>query len=236
MRNVNCNVFTGPYITNAAGIQIDTSQLCSVSFQVSSDSTASTGIVFIVASNDPCSFGNIAYNFTVQNWVEIPDVLFSITNGASAISGTITNCYRWLQVIYYPEGNVTQTIATVADVAGSLNSTYFFLQDVFFSSAWYVWFSVNSAGVDPNIPGRIGVQVNLSTNASANTVATAVSTAIGGLGSFVASSLLNVVTLTTISAGSIIPISDGLVPTHFTFAYQDQSNSNVYVNMNALGF
>jgi hypothetical protein len=41
------------------------------------------------------------------------------------------------------------TITCVADVSGSLNSKYFKLPLPFPNGGAYVWFNVNSAGIDP---------------------------------------------------------------------------------------
>lgn len=67
------------------------------------------------------------------------------------------------------------TVTCVADSAGSLNNKYFTLMNN--ATAYYCWFNVNSAGVDP-APGGTGVEVALATNASAATVSTAVATAL----------------------------------------------------------
>lgn len=63
-------------------------------------------------------------------------------------------------------------ITVVADVAGSLNSTFFNFWTGNDRIAYYVWFNVNSAGVDPAPAGKTGIQVALATGDTANTVAT----------------------------------------------------------------
>lgn len=114
-----------------------------------------------------------------------------------------------------------QTVDTVADVAGSLNNTYFLLSSVQASGAeklWYLWFDVNSAGTDPMIDGLTGIQVNLSTGAAANTVATAVRAALNALTSdFVATGTINHVIITNVNAGAANAATEGGQPTGFTF-------------------
>src|ERR1700733_2564833 len=55
-----------------------------------------------------------------------------------------------------PIANI-QTITTVADVSGSLNSTYFTVYSAGNLQGFYVWFNINSAGVDPAPAGLTGI-------------------------------------------------------------------------------
>lgn len=113
----------------------------------------------------------------------------------------------------------TQTVALVADSSGSLNSTYFLLSDSS-GNNFYVWFNINSAGVDPAIAGRTGIAVAGATNASAATLGAAMATAIAaahGAASFSTSGTATV-TITQLVAGYATPATDGAAPTGFTFA------------------
>lgn len=116
-----------------------------------------------------------------------------------------------------------QTAITVADVAGSLNSTYFLLNSACDAYKFYVWYNINSAGVDPAIAGRTGIQVAGATNASAATLATATSTAI--LANTTAATLFTTsvtssthVNITNIQAGKCTAAADGTAATGFTFS------------------
>lgn len=106
------------------------------------------------------------------------------------------------------------TVTTVADVAGSLNNTFF----VFYDSpttAYYVWYNVGGGGVDPapTPPGGVtytGIQVAIATNATANTVASATDTAINASAAATTSSVLtNVVTLTNDNPGNVTDTANG---------------------------
>lgn len=77
------------------------------------------------------------------------------------------------------------TILCIADSSGSLNNRFFLLNGAG-GLAYCVWMNVNSAGVDPSIPGYTSVPVALSTNASANDVADAVAAALDALDAFAA--------------------------------------------------
>jgi len=76
-----------------------------------------------------------------------------------------------------PIANI-QTITTVADVSGSLNSTYFTVYSAGNLQGFYVWFNINSAGVDPAPAGLTGIEVSAATSVTANTLAGDIRTAI----------------------------------------------------------
>lgn len=84
-----------------------------------------------------------------------------------------------------PSPNVTD-ITLAADSSGSLNSTFFNFGTAGDLYLYYVWFNINSAGVDPAPAGRIGIQVAGATNATANTLATAARAAIAAAVPYVA--------------------------------------------------
>lgn len=98
-------------------------------------------------------------------------------------------------------GTYVFEITTVADVSGSLNSKYFYFNSADNATRYYAWIDVSGAGVDPNVPGRTGVQISISTNDTANTVASTIQSQINALADFSASVLGNVVTVTNAAAG-----------------------------------
>lgn len=112
------------------------------------------------------------------------------------------------------------TITTVADVAGSLNSTYFLLGVPNDSSTQtkYIWFNVDGGGVDPMVPGAIGIEVDITSGDTADAVATATEAAIA---SQVNSSPpgANVITFTQLGAGSGFVEDSIPAPTGFIFTY-----------------
>jgi hypothetical protein len=74
-----------------------------------------------------------------------------------------------------------RSVQTVADSSGSLNDTYFDLNGFdpnLTEDPFYVWFNVNSAGTDPTIAGKTGIEVAVATDATAAEVATALKAAI----------------------------------------------------------
>lgn len=69
-------------------------------------------------------------------------------------------------------------VTLAADSGGSLNSTYFTFNSAGDLYGFYVWYNINSAGVDPAVTGLTGIQVAGATGATAATLATATITAI----------------------------------------------------------
>lgn len=112
-----------------------------------------------------------------------------------------------------------QTVALVADSGGSLNSKFLLLNNTLNTNKYYVWFNINSAGVDPAVAGRTGISVAGATGASAATLGAAMVTAINSAASvdFTASGT-STVTLTNKASGPFTAAVDGSAATGFTFA------------------
>lgn len=106
------------------------------------------------------------------------------------------------------------TITTVADSAGSLNSTWFKIYDSAGSVGVYF---TNGGGTPPGGVDRT-LSVSFTNNDSADTIATALKTALDADGEFVATNVTNVVTVTQASSGDRTNVADGTAPTGFTFA------------------
>lgn len=118
----------------------------------------------------------------------------------------------------------TATIQPVADVAGSLASTWFKLFDSY-GNTFIIWFSVSGVGSAPvGVSGTL-VQQSILTNATAAQIGAALvltiqnlPSGISGVFSFTASGTTTVTVVST----KTVPLSggpaDGLIPTGFTFA------------------
>lgn len=110
------------------------------------------------------------------------------------------------------------TITTVADVADSLNGTYFTLNSP--SNAYYFWLDTGT-GVDPGtvqpVPNdllvngalKTGNQVTIATNDTAAAVATALDAVIDGLADFSTVLAAPLITVTNAAAGSATDPADG---------------------------
>lgn len=93
-------------------------------------------------------------------------------------------------------------IDCIADVAGSLNNKYFFINGAGDGVKYLVWFNVNGAGVAPTLPpGYTAVAVAVATGATAPQVATALAAALDPLSAFVATANSNEVTCTNAAVG-----------------------------------
>lgn len=157
-------------------------------------------------------------------WTNLPNSLWSSVPVASGAAGTVLlnitqRAFPYIRLTYVSTALAAQTVALVADVSGSLNSKYFLLEDASGAHKYYVWFNINSAGVDPAVAGRTGVPITGATNASAATLGAAVATAVAalnGAASF-STSGTSTVTITDLVAGPLVIASDGTAATGFTF-------------------
>lgn len=94
--------------------------------------------------------------------------------------------------------NEVVNVTCVADSSGSKNSTWWKFYSAGDVYGYYVWYNINSAGVDPAPAGLTGIEVDGATNASAATLATATIAAIA------ASSAASYVTATAGASAHLI--------------------------------
>lgn len=162
-------------------------------------------------------------------------------DGWYAVKGFYDNCGTGNVAYIVNVGEGTKEVSSVtavADVAGSLNSKWFKLNSAYDRRLYYVWYDVNSAGVDPAVPGRTGVKVSIATAATATTVATATKNAIDALADFVATSSSAIVTITNATGGPSTDTADGTAATGFTFGTTTQGarpSANDYIGDSAAG-
>jgi hypothetical protein len=132
------------------------------------------------------------------------------------------------------------TMATVADVSGSLAGTWFRLFDAY-GNTFIVWFQVSGIGSAPVGVSGTMVEVQLATNDSAATVGTklavilngllaqqlATPTAPAGVFSFTASGTTTVTAINTNTNPYQLPgpPADGIAPTGFTFGLSVDDNN-----------
>lgn len=116
-----------------------------------------------------------------------------------------------------------QSITAVADVAGSLNSTWFSISSINAISKlrkdWYVWFDKGSGAVDPAPVGRTGIHITYSPNASASTLGGLIASALAALTNDWSSAVNTSGTVAIVNAkpGAVPAAADGTAPTGFTF-------------------
>ncbi len=234
MRNVNCNVLSAADNQSTAGDQIDSNQLVSASFQAVFGDSQAAGAFFLQASNDICNDRYQAQNFVVTNWVNIPNQSANITGGSSAILTIANMTYRWIRAVYTSTATGVQTITTiadqsalaqilniecVADVAGSLNDTYFLIYSAQNADTYYVWYNVDGGGTDPMIADAIGIEVAISADDSADDIAVASTGPIAAISSgvpFNANASTSHLLIYNLQTGPADAPTDGTPPTGFT--------------------
>ncbi len=121
--------------------------------------------------------------------------------------------YSSVDLTYNIDGSVTQAIFwrgkkfqvtrinTVADVAGSLNNKYFFINSGNDSYPMYVWYSADNTGVDPAIPGKVGIQIPYSTGDSAAAIAAMTQGVLGRLDHFTVERNSQILIITNLQEG-----------------------------------
>lgn len=123
-------------------------------------------------------------------------------------------------------------VTTAADVASNQNNKFFIFY-VSTTEAYYVWFNVGGAGVDPAPvpPGGItytGIMVAFTAGSTANAIAAAIQAAIAAAAStyVTATVLTNVVTLTNVNPGNVTDVAAGAAaPVGFTYLVTTQGTN-----------
>lgn len=168
--------------------------------------------------------GSVAYWYDVDNNGTVEPAhgasrsieITTVTSGMTANQvATQTNTAITAGIV---ESN---SITTLADVSGSLNNKYFLLNSANNTNNYYVWYNVASAGTDPTLAGKTGIQIALSTNATANTVASTTNSAINTAASayFTSSVLSSTVTIVNTSGGNSEGAVDSISPTQTNFTF-----------------
>ncbi len=179
-----------------------------------------------VHSTPFCGLGTQTYNVT--------------TTGLYTMAVSIT--LPWLSpdqpaaVANLPAKEV-QTITVTGDTSGSLNSTFWTFYTPGNIAGYYVWYNINSAGVDPAPAGLTGIAVAGATGASATTLGGATRTAIAAATSgVVVSGTTSGVILTGATPGACTAAADGTAATSFTFAVGTTGTYGYASGLNVIGY
>lgn len=100
------------------------------------------------------------------------------------------------------------TVECVADVAASLNDTYFVLHSALDAGLYHVWFNVDEGGIDPEPEDSTGIEVAIAEDDTADTVAAALAAALDAHADFVATALTDTVTITNAADGATTNAAD----------------------------
>ncbi len=142
---------------------------------------------------------------------------FTISSGATSdtavLSGVTFTCVDHRELT---------TMQSVDDSGGNLNSTYFTMQDQSGAHKYYVWYNINSAGVDPAVAGRIGIEIKGATGVLDETLSAALTTATA---------------LTDGSAKITLPTdsSESLDGTYFTISDGDKNKAYIWFSIGGAG-
>lgn len=141
--------------------------------------------------------------------------------------GTVANVkIEPMNVTWGTDTAQVATIACAADVADSLDGTYFFIYTALNATKYHVWFNTSGgSATDPNPGGSTAVEVALTTGATASAVATAVAAALDALAGFSASASSSTVTVTNAASGYSTAPHDGGDATSFTFAVTTEGDT-----------
>ncbi len=144
-----------------------------------------TNALQLNASQTVSGLGNFDYTATATGLytLRFKSFLPYLASGVAVTSGSVNNIV-----------NVT----AAADTAGSKNSTWWKFYSAGDAYGYYVWYNINSAGVDPAPAGLTGIAVAGATGATAATLATATIAAI------VASPAASYVTASAGASGHLI--------------------------------
>jgi hypothetical protein len=161
-----------------------------------------TGLSLEVGKNNAGNFASVA--------------VASLTLDSMHTSKTFTDAYE------------KTDITGVADVASSLNSTYFLLNTAAGGTQYYVWMNVSTAGVDPAVAGRTGIEVAFAAGSTNAQVATAVRNAIHAVSAAFSCSAVTTATftVTNVVIGPCVDATDGTAATGFTIANNTQGSIN----------
>lgn len=226
MRQENINNIPSQSPTiNINGAAISSLQLVSCSAQISATGTAA-GTFKLQASDDQVFLPTLP-----SHWNDITGATVSVSGANSYLIPKIDLCYEYIRAVYISTAIVVNNITTVADVSNSLNNKYFYVNSA--SVAYYVWFNVSAGGTNPLVPGKTGIEIDISTNDTANTVAAAIRAAtIAGI---TLSGATNHAIFTNNVGGPAPSAVDGAAPTGFSFS-ATQPSGTISAQIKCLGF
>lgn len=265
-----------PLFTSLAALNDQTSgpqwseKIVRASFQLVTTDASADGTIQVQASNDQ-AYGAPANQFQPTNWNNLGSPV-TVSGLGSFLIPEFECSYEYLRLVWLSTATGAQTVApiadtgakqhqtvtTVADTAGSLNSKYFLLSSVNKVSKaqknFYLWLD-DGGGVDPAVAGRTGIHVTYSDGDTANTIATQIRAALNGLtDDFTATGATSAVIINSVAFGPVTAAVDGAAPTGFSFGartvgvasnlnnkwfyLQDQGSANlfyVWMNVDSIG-
>lgn len=189
-----------------------------------SSATPAVGNPFVNSTSAGYALIELAYNYN-RVYGGPWNIQAPLTGSNLAINASALTAGLPYQITVVGAGTAgAATIAPVADVSGSLASTWFSLYDAY-GNTFIIWFSVSGVGSAPNVSGT-KVQQSITTGDSAATIGTALAVTIAALPSGISGvfsfTAAGTTTVTVTSTGTGLQFNggpaDGVIPTGFTFA------------------
>lgn len=213
-----------------ASSAIDMSQIFRMSAQIVIPSGTATGTLKLQVSNDAVKADNLFSNQVFTNWSDLGSSVSITTNGITLVAQQEL-CYRAMRVIYTNSFLQVATVVAVPDVAGSLQSKYFYASSK--TANYYFWINVSGGGTDPVIAGKTGIEVDIATNDTAATIGAAIRAAAAGKGWTVTGATATAIL--TDSVGGAVPLASDAGATGFTITNTVPTGS-VSVNLMSFGY
>ncbi len=194
--------------------------------------------LLITTVDELISFFGLPTNLNYNDWYQVYNVL-QYSNKvyvarAANVGGTATPIASevldaGITTVALPVAEVT-TIDCEADTTSSLNNKYWTLNSP--TVAYYVWYNVAEAGVDPEVTGKTGIEVAIDADATAGAVATATQLIIDTLYDFTATVDTAEVTVTNTNVGAVTTAADG--DTTWTTAWTATTSGTGVMSFNAV--
>lgn len=165
-------------------------------------------------AKDIALFRNSTFYSNTKTAHKLTTNLLSVTAFTSGVSDFIIGNGNTTREYVFVGAKQVQQIDTVADVADSLDGTYFLINSARNENKYYVWFNTG-AGTDPAISNRVGIEVVISTGDADTAVATALKLILDAHDDFSAGVSTNQVTVTWAKNGNVDNAIDG--DSGFTF-------------------
>jgi hypothetical protein len=92
--------------------------------------------------------------------------------------------------------------------AKSLNGAYFYINSATNTNQYYVWYNVAGTGNDPNIPGKVGLMVEITTGSTAEIVCQSTKTVLDNTNKFITNINGDAMIITNVTIGQTNIASD----------------------------
>jgi len=241
MKNMNNSILVAADNVSQNSAAVNANQLIRASWQFNfGGDVNAAGTLKIQVSNDTFTGIPTPGPFAPTNWSDLTGAAATISSGGTGMILLTELAYQWIRAVWTSTSNYNEetTVTTVADVAGSLNSTYFTFTSKLLdgsSQLYYVWFD-NGTGVDPEVADAIGIPVVYVDDDSADTMATLIRAALAAVTEVTVGGTADDVTINNDYPGAVANAANGAASPGFSFIIDNggMDPGVITVNMNAM--